>query len=35
LAAVAALMAKAEGATALRAQVFFWPVTNANFENTS
>ena len=35
MAAVVALMAKAEGAPALRAQVLFWPVTNANFENSS
>ena len=35
MAAVVALMAKARGAPALRAQVLFWPVTNANFENTS
>jgi len=35
MAAVVALMAKAKGAPALRAQVLFWPVTNANFENGS
>lgn len=35
MAAVAALMARAKGAPALRAQVLFWPVTNANFENAS
>ena len=35
MAAVVALMAKAKGAPALRAQVLFWPVTNANFENAS
>ena len=35
MATVVALMAKAKGAPALRAQVLFWPVTNANFENTS
>ncbi len=32
MAAVVALMAKAKGAPALRSQVLFWPVTNANFE---
>lgn len=35
MAAVVALMAKAKGTPALRAQVLFWPVTNANFENAS
>ena len=35
MAAVVALMATAKGAPALRAQVLFWPVTNANFENAS
>ena len=35
MAAVVALMAKAKGSPALRAQVLFWPVTNANFENSS
>jgi len=35
MAAVVALMAKAKGAPALRAQVLFWPVTNASFENAS
>ena len=35
MAAVVALMAKAKSAPALRAQVLFWPVTNANFENSS
>jgi len=35
MAAVVALMAKAKGAPALRSQVLFWPVTNANFENAS
>lgn len=35
MAAVVALMAKANGGPALRAQVLFWPVTNANFENAS
>ena len=35
MATVVALMAKAKGGPALRAQVLFWPVTNANFENTS
>lgn len=33
--AVVALMAKAQGGPALRAQVLFWPATNANFENAS
>ena len=35
MATVVALMAKAKGTPALRAQVLFWPVTNANFENVS
>ena len=35
MAAVVALMAKQKGTPALRAQVLFWPVTNANFENAS
>lgn len=35
MAAVVALMAKANGGPKLRAQVLFWPVTNANFENAS
>lgn len=35
MATVVALMAKAQGGPALRSQVLFWPVTNANFENTS
>ncbi|QUP56814.1 alpha/beta hydrolase fold domain-containing protein (plasmid) [Ralstonia syzygii] len=35
MAAVVALMAKTRGTPALRAQVLFWPVTNANFENAS
>jgi acetyl esterase len=35
MAAVVALMAKARGTPALRAQVLFWPVTNANFEDGS
>ena len=35
MATVVALMAKAKGSPALRAQVLFWPVTNANFENAS
>lgn len=35
MAAVVALMAKAKGAPALRSQLLFWPVTNANFENSS
>jgi acetyl esterase len=35
MAAVVALMAKDKGGPALRSQVLFWPVTNANFENAS
>jgi len=35
MAAVVALMAKAAGGPSLRAQVLFWPVTNASFENGS
>jgi acetyl esterase/lipase len=35
MAAVVALMSKQKGAPVLRAQVLFWPVTNANFENAS
>lgn len=35
MAAVVALMAKERGGPALRAQVLFWPVTHANFENAS
>lgn len=35
MAAVVALMAKSKGTPAIRFQVLFWPVTNANFENTS
>lgn len=35
MATVVALMAKAKGTPALRAQVLFWPVTNASFENAS
>ncbi|GAB2182117.1 alpha/beta hydrolase [Denitratisoma sp. agr-D3] len=35
MAAVVALMAKERGGPALRAQVLFWPVTNANRENAS
>ena len=35
MAAVVALMAKEKGTPALRSQVLFWPVTNANFENAS
>ncbi|MDC7701697.1 alpha/beta hydrolase [Vogesella indigofera] len=35
MAAVVALMANANGGPKLRAQVLFWPVTNANFENAS
>lgn len=35
MATVVAQMAKDKGSPALRAQVLFWPVTNANFENAS
>ncbi|WP_439893431.1 alpha/beta hydrolase (plasmid) [Ralstonia sp. 25C] len=35
MAAVVALMAKEKGTPALRSQVLFWPVTNANFEDAS
>lgn len=35
MATVVALMAKAKGSPALRSQVLFWPVTDANFENAS
>ncbi len=35
MATVVAQMAKAKGTPQLRAQVLFWPVTNANFENAS
>ena len=35
MAAVVAVMAKASGGPKLRAQVLFWPVTNANFEDAS
>ena len=35
MAAVTALMAKAKNGPALRAQVLFWPVTNASFEDAS
>jgi acetyl esterase len=35
MAAVVALMAKDKGGPTLRAQILFWPVTNANFENSS
>jgi acetyl esterase len=35
MATVVAQMAKAQGGPALRSQVLFWPVTNANFENAS
>lgn len=35
MAAVVALQAKQRGGPALRAQILFWPVTNANFENAS
>lgn len=35
MAAVVALMAKAKGEPDLRAQVLFWPVTNAEFNNAS
>jgi len=35
MAAVVALMAKNKATPAIRYQVLFWPVTNANFENAS
>lgn len=35
MAAVVALMAKSRGTPVIRAQVLFWPVTNASFENAS
>jgi acetyl esterase len=35
MAAVVTLMAKNKGTPAIRYQVLFWPVINANFENTS
>lgn len=35
MAAVTALMAKDKGGPAIKSQVLFWPVTNANFENAS
>jgi len=35
MAAVTALMAKAKNGPAIKAQVLFWPVTNANFEDAS
>jgi len=35
MAAVTALMAKAHGGPSIKAQVLFWPVTNANFEDAS
>ena len=35
MAAVVALMAKNNGTPAIRYQVLFWPVTDANFENAS
>lgn len=35
MATVVALMAKAKGTPALRAQVLFWPVANASFEDAS
>jgi acetyl esterase len=35
MAAVVTLMAKNKGTPAIRYQVLFWPVTNANFENSS
>ncbi|MGJ7580737.1 alpha/beta hydrolase [Variovorax sp. RHLX14] len=35
MATVVSLMAKSRGGPALRSQVLLWPVTNANFENTS
>ena len=35
MAAAVALMAKAKGGPAIRSQILFWPVTNANFEDAS
>lgn len=35
MATVVALMAKQKGGPALRAEILFWPVTNANFEDAS
>jgi acetyl esterase len=35
MAAVVALMAKSKGGPALRAQILFWPVTNASLESSS
>ncbi len=35
MAAATALMAKAKNGPAIKAQVLFWPVTNASFENAS
>ena len=35
MAAVVALMAKSKGTPAIRSQVLFWPVTNANLEDAS
>lgn len=35
MAAVVSLMAKEQGAPALRSQVLLWPVTDANFDNAS
>lgn len=35
MAAVTALMAKDKGGPAIKSQVLFWPVTNANLENAS
>ncbi|MET2522921.1 alpha/beta hydrolase [Ralstonia sp. SM1884_UCD616_TZ26] len=35
MAAVTALMARDKGGPAIKSQVLFWPVTNANFENAS
>ena len=35
MATVVAIMAKNKGAPAIRYQLLFWPVTDANFENTS
>ena len=35
MAAVVALMAKEKGTPVIRAQILFWPVTDANFENAS
>lgn len=35
MATAVAMMARNNGTPSLRAQILFWPVTNANFENTS